>query len=179
MTSKQSEPKTPLERFNATYTPLYRTLLILGGLSIIISIPSVLNLPEIIERVADDPIYAASGLVSIFVVLPLMISSLFLLSQKHPAGINLRLGGYAASVVAAVLGLFTSHDTIQKIANETLESMRESGGNLISDDLALQITEGTYLGALYISIFISVLFAWLWQRAWKHQMKSDHKKQTN
>ncbi len=175
MTTKQSEPETPLERFKTMYVPLYRVLLVLGFLSVIISLPGVLNIRQILDFISTDPYYAASGLVSVFIVLPLMISSLFLLAQKHPTGIQLRLGGYAASIIAAVLGLFTSRETILTLTRDTVETTARSNAG-ISHELALQITEITYSTLLYISIAIALLFAWLWWTAWKKQMKADTKK---
>lgn len=176
MSRKQLEPETPLERFKATYTPLYRVLLVLAALSVVISLPGVLNLRRILDILPSDPLYAASGLVSIFVVLPLMISSLFLLVQKHPAGIHIRLGGYAAAIIASILGMFTSQETIKSVAQSALENAQKSAD--ITPEFALQVTEFSYFAALYFSVIISVLFAWLWWKAWKKQIRVDAKKQS-
>lgn len=177
MTAKQSsspDSDNLLSQFKATYTPLYRVLLILGTLSVITSIPSVLNIRNVLGSLQSDPIYVISGLISTLIALPLMISSIILLWHKHPMGIRIRLAGYAVSVVAALLAFFTSEETLHKIVQQALEGAQKSG-SAISPALAQQVTEASFFGALYLSIFISGLFAWLWLKAWKKQVKADTK----
>ncbi len=177
MTRKQSEPApdTPFTRFAARYTPLYRTLLILGIISIALSLPGIANIRLLFSTFPTDPFYAISGMVSTFIVLPLMISSLILLWNKHPMGIRIRLGGYAGSIAAATLALFTSESTLKSITDQAIEDAKRSGGTTLDPVITTQIAQASFYGALYISMLISILFAWLWWKAWKKQAKTDLK----
>lgn len=177
MKRKQSEPTpdTPFTRFTARYTTLYRILLILGILSVALSLPGIVNVRLLFATFSADPFYAISGMVSTFIVLPLMISSLILLWHKHPMGIRIRLGGYVGSITAAVLALFTSESTLKSITDQAIEDAKRSGGTTLDPVITTQIAQASFYGALYISILVSIIFAWLWWKAWKKQTKADLK----
>lgn len=169
-------PETPFERFKQTYTPLYRTLLVLGSIAVLISLTGLTNLRTTLGFFESDPIYATSGLISALIVPAFMIASLILLWHKHPAGIRLRLAGYAVSITASVVGLFTTAATLERITRETLEATIRNGGSGMSQELTASITESAFYGSLYLSIAINILFAWLWWKAWKKQLSVDAKK---
>ena len=172
----QLTPETPYERFKATYTPLYRILLILGGIAVLMSLASLTNLRAIFDYFSLDLMYALSGLISALIVPAFMISSLILLWYKHPVGIRLRLAGYGVSIVASITGLFTSPATLERLTKEVVEAAIRDGNGAITPQLAANITEASYYGALYISIGASLVFAWLWWKAWTKQVKVDAKK---
>jgi hypothetical protein len=105
-----------------------------------------------------------------------MISSLILLWHKHPFGIRLRLIGYLISTIATVLGFFTSKETLHTVIQRTIETSKQTQGNL-SPEVAANIGETSFYGALYIALATNVIFALLWWRAWKRQVRADKKKQ--
>ena len=174
MTEITSE--TPFERFKKTYTPLYRVLLILGVLAIFMSLAALTNLRTILNYFTSDPVYAISGTVSALVVPAFMIASLILLWKKHPTGLRLRLVGYAISIGASLLALFTSKETLTNATREVIEAAVRDGNGAITKELATSLTHASFYGSLYVSVGLSLLFAWLWWKAWKRQMKVDHKK---
>ena len=172
--TQQSSSDTPLARFKATYTPLYRVLLVLGSIAALMSLAGISNLQTIIGYFSSDVFYATSGIITAIIVPLFMISSLILLWNKHPTGIKLRLTGYALSVVATIIGLFTSQRTLTDITKNVLESA-ESATHVIGPEFATDITEVSFYGSLYVSIGASLLFAWLWWKAWKKQSYRDKK----
>ncbi len=172
-------PETPYERFKKTYTPLYRVLLVLGILAVFMSLAALTNLRTILDYFASDPIYATSGTISALVVPALMIASLILLWKKHPTGLRLRLIGYAVSISASFLAFFTSKETLTNATRDVIEAAVRDGNGAITEELATQLTHASFYGSLYLSIGLSLLFAWLWWKAWKRQMKVDHKKNTS
>ena len=169
-------PKTPYEIFKQRYTPLYRVLLILGILAALLSLASLTNLRTIFGYFQTDPAYAISSLISALVVPALMISSLILLWHKHPTGIRLRLVGYSISILASIIGLFTSSATLERITKEVTDAAIRDGNGIITEDIAASITQASFYGTLYIGIGVSLLLSWLWVKAWKRQMKVDAKK---
>lgn len=171
---EHNQSKTPLDNFKHNFRPLYRGLLILGLLSILFSLASISNISTLFSYLSSDIFYALSGLISLLVVLPLMISSLILLWHKHPTGIILRLSGYAVSIAAAVLGLFSAPNTIKDVVDSVYQANPQVAE--LSTDLAASIAESSFYGAFYLSIVISLLLSHLWWRAWTKQLKSDNKK---
>lgn len=171
----QLTPKTPYQLFKDTYTPLYRTLLVLGALSALMATAGINGIHATLSYLSTDLPYALSNLVSLFIVLPLMIASLILLWHKHPVGIHLRLAGYGAAIVAAVLTIFTSASTRETLTKDLQEVAVSQGGPAMTPELAASITETSFSSAPYISIFISLLFAYLWWSAWKKQLLADNK----
>lgn len=175
MTTHQPQlPETPYTRFKRTYTPLYRTLLILGILAALLSLTNFGNVRSLLESFDTDVMYAVSGCITTLVLPALMIASLILLWHKHPTGIRLRLAGYATSVVASTLGLFTKPETLSTLTQSVIEASQRAGNTVISDELAASMTHTTFYGALYVSIGASLLFAFLWWKAWKHQSTINH-----
>lgn len=170
----QPQPITPFEQFKRTYTPLYRVLLVLGLFSVLFSLASIPSVRTLIEYLSQDIYYALHGLISLLIVLPLMIASLILLWHKHPVGIRLRLAGYGVSIVASIVGLFTSQETIAALAATVQQANPQSTAGL-SPEAAASITEASFYTTLYLSMFISLLFAHLWWKAWKKQLKKDKK----
>ena len=169
-------PDTPFERCKKTFTPLYRTLLILGMLAALMSLTSLTSLRSIFGYFAADPMYGTSSLVAALVVPALMIASLILLWHKHPTGIRLRLIGYGISIAASIIGLFTSPATLERITKEVVDAAIRDSNGTISSEMAASLTEASFYGALYLSIVLSLVFAWLWWKAWNRQMKVDAKK---
>lgn len=169
-------PDTPFERFKKTYTPLYRTLLILSGIAALMSLSALTNLRTTIGHFADDPMYATSAIISTLVVPAFMISSLILLWHKHPTGIRLRISGYGVSIIASVIGLSTSPETLARVTKDIIDATVRDGNGAITHEFAANITEVSFYGSLYIAIGASLLFAWLWWKAWDTQMKVDAKK---
>ena len=90
-------------------------------------------------------------------------------------GIRIRLGGYAGSIAAATLALFTSESTLKSITDQAIEDAKRNGGTTLDPVITTQIAQASFYGALYISMLISILFAWLWWKAWKKQAKTDLK----
>lgn len=171
-------PKTPYEIFKQRYAPLYRVLLVLGVIAAFLSLASLTNVRTIFGYFQSDPIYATSSLMTALIVPALMISSLILLWHKHPTGIRIRLIGYGVSIAASAIGLFTSPTTLERIAKEVTDAAIRNSNGVMTENLAASITQTSFYGALYISIGVSLLFAWLWLKAWKRQMKVDTKKQS-
>ena len=171
-----SKPLTPFNRFKATYTPLYRVLLILGALAILISLGGIMNIRNLFDTFGADPFFSLSGLISTLIALPLMIASLILLAHKHPMGIRLRLSGYAVAIAGAVVGLFSSESTIARIAQEAFDGAKQQSTTEITLDMVTHATEFTLYATFYLSIGASLLFAQLWWKAWKRQCKVDAKR---
>ncbi|GEM_PF-4217108 len=173
------QPETPFTYFKKKYSPLYRTLLILGFLAALISLANLSNIRTTFNSFSTDIFYGISSVITTLIVPAFMISSLILLWHKHPTGIRLRLAGYGASIIASVIGFFTSHTTLERITQDVLEQSRQSDAAAISLETAATLTEATFYGALYLSIGASLLFAWLWWKAWKRQIKIDAKRKTS
>ena len=172
-----SKPPTPFDRFKATYTPLYRVLLILSALAALVSLGGITNIRNLFNTFSADPFFSLSGLISTLVALPLMIASLILLANKHPMGIRIRLGGYATAIIGAIFGLFASDSTITRIAQEAFETAKKQQNTTgITLDMVTNATEFTLYATVYLSIVASLLFAWLWWKAWKKQCKVDAKR---
>lgn len=169
-------PETPFEQFKKRFVPLYRVLLILGVLAILMSLTALSSLRSVFGHFSTDPAYATSSLISALAVPALMISSLILLWHKHPVGIRLRLVGYGVSIGASIIGLFTSSATIERITKEVIDAAIRDGNGAITREFASSVTEMSFYGTLYVSIGASLLFAWLWWKAWKKQIKTDTKK---
>lgn len=172
----ETAPKTPYELFKQRYTPLYRVLLILGILAALLSLASLTNLRSLFDYFQTDPAYATSSLIAALIVPALMISSLILLWYKHPTGIRLRLVGYSLSILASIIGLFTSSATIERITKEVTDAAIRDGNGVITGDFAASVTQASFYGTLYVGIGASLLFSWLWVKAWKRQVKADTKK---
>ena len=169
-------PDTPFEQFKKKFTPLYRTLLILGVLAILSSLITLTNLRPVFGYFPTDPLYAISATLSSLIVPVLMLASLFLLWHKHIAGLRIRLIGYGISIIASILGLFTSTDTISHMTREVVDTTLQNSNGIITSEIAAQITEASFFSSLYLSIGVSMLFALLWWKAWKRQIKVDAKK---
>ena len=169
-------PDTPFEQFKKKFTPLYRTLLILGVLAILSSLITLTNLRPVFGYFPTDPLYAISATLSSLIVPVLMLASLFLLWHKHIAGLRIRFIGYGVSIIASILGLFTSTDTISHMTREVVDTTLQNSNGIITSEIAAQITEASFFSSLYLSIGVSMLFAWLWWKAWKRQIKVDAKK---
>lgn len=169
-------PPTPFEQFKKKFVLLYRVLLVLGILAVLASLTSLTNLRSIFGHFSTDAMYATSSLIAALVVPALMISSLILLWHKHPVGIRLRLAGYGVSIASSIIGLFTSSATLERITKEVIDAAVRDGNGAITSEFAASITEASFYGTLYVSIGISLLFAWLWWKAWKKQIKADTKK---
>lgn len=173
MTSKLSPTSlTPFEMFKQRFTLLYRILLLLGIFSAILSLTSITTITKSIGYLASDISYAISGILAVLVVLPLMIASLILLWNKHPAGIRLRLLAYGLSALCTGLMLLAAPETIAPFIDSAVEAAQKSGAG-IDDKSARMIAETSYYGTLYATIATSGLFAWLWSVAWKKQKKHD------
>ena len=88
----------------------------------------------------------------------------------------MRLVGYGVSIGASIIGLFTSSATIERITKEVIDAAIRDGNGAITREFASSVTEMSFYGTLYVSIGASLLFAWLWWKAWKKQIKADTKK---
>lgn len=171
--TQQPLPPTPFEHFKKTFIPPYRVLLALGLFSILFSLTSISGVATLLDYLSTDIFYALYGLTSLFIVLPLMIASLILLWHKHPTGIRLRLAGYGASLISAVLGLFTASSTIETLTESVREATLQTSSGAISSELAASLTETSFSATIYLSMLASLLFAYLWWRTWKRQVRID------
>lgn len=176
MTKQQPTPTTPFMRFKSSYTPLYRALLVLSSLAVLISLAGLTNIRTALGYLQSDTLYALSGLITILIVPIFMISSLILLWHKHPFGIRLRLIGYLVSTIATIFGFFTSQETLNSIVQQALEASKQTQGSL-TPEMAASIGEASFFGALYIALAANLLFALLWWKAWKKQVRVDAKRQ--
>lgn len=167
-----TKEKTPYQRFKANYKPLYRFLLILSTLSTLFSLANISKIGTVLPMFETDPVYALGVMLAATIVPVAMLASLFLLAKKHPAGIKICLAGYGLAIISNILAMFISHETIESIAKTALEQLAGSGQS-IPYETALGITQMSFSGALYISIFINILLAGLWVKAWRQQMSAS------
>jgi hypothetical protein len=178
MTSTQTPVEsTPYERFKKSYTPLYRTLLILSSIGVIVSLGSVDNTPVIFSELSHDFLYALEGIISIFIALPLLIASIVLLWKKHPVGISLRLAAYGATILSLITGFFITPERMSAAKQLAAERALTVGGSF-PKEAAENIAEASYYGAIWGSIIIALVFAALWWKAWRKQLAHDKKAQS-
>ena len=166
------------QRFKATYTPLYRVLLILSSLAAIyglVSLPA--GIGPAFEALASDTIRGIGLLVNLFVVLPLSLAALFLLWNKHPVGITLKLASYGLAIIATSLSFFASSATLQTIIDASAASLKDNPqtATVLGPDAVASIATTSFYTSIVIVIIGNLIFAWLWWRAVRRQTRADAK----
>lgn len=168
----------PWKQFKQTYTPLYRTLLVLSTIGTMLALQGLSGLPLALAGLTDQPIASAIRLVNLLIGLPLAIAGLILLWRRHQVGLWFKLASYGVSVITAIVGFFAFHEVAQQSTDMVIESFKQSNVTTTTEQAA-QLAEFSYFFALALSIGISLIFAWLWWMAWNKQAKHDHKKRTD
>ena len=173
MTEPQSvsgQPLPPIEQPKSRYTGFYLTMLILSTVGTALSMFGLAEIATYIGYLNEHTVYAVTMLVSLVVVLPVSVVALVLLWLKKLAGIWLKLGTYVASIVAAIVTLFSGSDVLKLEAEKVLQETASAG---IPASTVNALVSGMFYVALVFGIIISIVFALLWWFAWRKQRQAD------
>lgn len=173
--SKQPTPSHEeplLDTFSRRYRPLYRSLLILSSIGALASIVNLLSLPTIFASYQDQPLYASLGIVNTLVIIPISLIAITLLWKKNPEGLRLKLIAYAMTIALNISLMFTVVPVQEPVVNQLVATYKQQGLEISKDDATKLIHTSARI-SFGFSIFISLIMAWLWLRAWKAQMSQD------
>lgn len=173
MTESQSvsgQPLPPIEQPKSRYTGFYLTMLILSTVGTALSMFGLAEIATYIGYLNEHTVYAVTMLVSLVVVLPVSVVALVLLWLKKSAGIWLKLGTYAASVITAVVAAFSSSGVVKLEAEKILQENASAG---IPASTMNALVSGVFYAAIVFGILISIAFALLWWFAWRKQRQAD------
>lgn len=175
MSAQKSSPSSTNQGYKRPYVRLYYVLLVLSTIGTFMSLTGVSSLPRVIEQFSEHPLYASIGLINLLVVLPVSIAALILLWRKHPDGIKLKLAAYAAAILLTFTGTFvTPQSSFEEATQATIENF-ERQGQSIDPEFARSLAETSFYGASWMLILSNIVFAHLWLKAWKQQIRADRK----
>lgn len=161
---------TPLNA--SRYIGAYLALLILSTLGTAFGLLGFINIPETMRQFEFAPAYAILTLFSIFIIQPTAVIALVFLWLKRPIGIWLKLATYAASIMTAIVVVFTAQPVIKDLVDQAIVEVKKSNSTLDTSFIE-SITSFTFYAGLIISIVISIIFGLLWWFVWKKQVEAD------
>lgn len=171
-TSNETPPVVNKPYETTRYTKFYLTLLILSTIGTSLSLIGLFsNIPTAISNFDIAPVFAILSLGGVVVTLVSAVA-LALLWQKNIAGLWLKLGSYAASILLTIGMLPLSGPVLQRAIDKATESITNEGMS-IDPGLMTTITSTTYYISVAIGLIAAITFSLLWWFAWKDQQKAD------
>lgn len=167
---------TVRENEKRTYITFYRVMLILSTIGTSVAVLGILSTTNTLALHGIAPLFVTCAIL-LNVVAVVNIVALVLLWQKNPLGISLKISAYIVSIVVTAIGLTGAQPYISHVTEKTTEQVKSQSPAVAQQVINLIPEVVTYMvyTALTLSIIGSVVFALLWQRAWKKQRLADER----
>lgn len=163
-----------MDNDTSRYTKFYKTMLILSTIGTSFSLYSLLRQSVSLQNSFDLSIINGVLVIANYAIVAVSVAALILLWHKEVLGIKLKLSAYAATIVSSIVMLFIAGPTIDKATSDLREQLEgQEGVTQDMIDIGVSLVEPMYFIGLSGTIAISLLFAHLWWRAWKHQLEHD------